>query len=165
MIGNDVVDLKLCRIESNWQRKGFLEKIFTDRELILITNSKNQELLVWQLWSIKEAAYKIWNRQRGQRLFNPKFFKVFLKGNNKGNVVFDNKVYFSKTFFNQNFIHSVVVDKGSDFKTIVYLSNRKKIIKKNGLPFFDDGTNVLNPNVSISNHGVFEKIVMLKSQL
>lgn len=165
MIGNDIVDLKLCRIESNWQRKGFLEKIFTDRELILITNSKNQELTIWQLWSIKEAAYKIVNRQNGQRLFNPKGFDVFLSGNNKGHVVCGNKIYFSKTYFKQNFIHSIVVEKTSDFSAVFYLSDRKKIIKKNDLPFFDDGTSAFSPNVSISNHGSFEKIVILKFQL
>ena len=164
MIGNDIVDLKLCRIESNWQRKGFLEKIYTERELILITDSKNQELTVWQLWSIKEAAYKISNRQNSQRVFNPKFFEVFLSGNNKGNVVCGNKIYFSKTCFKQNFLHSIVVEKILDFSAVHYLSDRKKIIKKNGLPFFDDGTSILNPNVSISNHGNFEKIVILKSQ-
>ena len=47
MIGNDVVDLALAKIESNWQRKGFLNKIFTENEKILIQKSKNQELMVW----------------------------------------------------------------------------------------------------------------------
>ena len=32
MIGNDIVDLDLARTQSNWQRKGFLDKIFTKKE-------------------------------------------------------------------------------------------------------------------------------------
>ena len=32
MIGNDIVDLKLAKNQSNWQRKGFLEKQFTEEE-------------------------------------------------------------------------------------------------------------------------------------
>ena len=31
-IGNDIVDLNLAKTESNWQRKGFLEKQFTQKE-------------------------------------------------------------------------------------------------------------------------------------
>ena len=32
MIGNDIVDLDLARKESNWKRKGFLDKIFSLQE-------------------------------------------------------------------------------------------------------------------------------------
>ena len=35
-IGNDIVDLSLAKIQSNWQRKGFLEKQFTQKEQIEI---------------------------------------------------------------------------------------------------------------------------------
>ena len=31
MIGNDIVDLSLAAIQSNWQRRGFLEKQFTKK--------------------------------------------------------------------------------------------------------------------------------------
>ena len=31
-IGNDIIDLKLAKTQSNWQRKGFLEKQFTQKE-------------------------------------------------------------------------------------------------------------------------------------
>ena len=32
MIGNDVVDLRRALVESNWKRKGFLTKVFSDSE-------------------------------------------------------------------------------------------------------------------------------------
>ena len=33
--GNDIVDLSLAKTESNWKRKGFLEKIFTENSLLI----------------------------------------------------------------------------------------------------------------------------------
>ena len=56
MIGNDIIDLSLAKIESNWQRKGFLEKQFTAKEQQLILEAPNSFVMVWRLWSMKEAA-------------------------------------------------------------------------------------------------------------
>ena len=47
MIGNDIVDLALAQKESNWKRKGFLDKIFTLQEQLFINLSENQEIEVW----------------------------------------------------------------------------------------------------------------------
>lgn len=65
MIGNDVVDLKAAAKESNWRRKGFLDKVFTAREQEALSSFEDQDLLVWLLWSMKEAAYKARQRQFG----------------------------------------------------------------------------------------------------
>ncbi|MEG9326693.1 4'-phosphopantetheinyl transferase superfamily protein [Salinimicrobium catena] len=62
MIGNDVVDLKAAAAESDWSRKGFLEKVFSEEERELICAAADQHQMVWLLWSMKEAAYKA--RQR-----------------------------------------------------------------------------------------------------
>lgn len=63
MIGNDVVDLNLARVQSNWQRNGFLDKVFLTSEKQIIQSSIYQNLLVWLLWSMKEAAYKAHQRR------------------------------------------------------------------------------------------------------
>lgn len=63
MIGNDVVDLKAAAAESNWRRKGFLEKIFLEEERQLVSEAPNRHQMVWLLWSMKEAAYKVRQRQ------------------------------------------------------------------------------------------------------
>ena len=63
MIGNDVVDLGLASRQSNWRRKGFLEKVFSSAELEVITTSTDKGTLVWLLWSMKEAAYKAHQRE------------------------------------------------------------------------------------------------------
>lgn len=65
MIGNDVVDLELAKKQSSWERKGFLERVFTPSERISIGTAGDLHLRVWLLWSMKEAAYKA-----HQRLFN-----------------------------------------------------------------------------------------------
>jgi phosphopantetheinyl transferase (holo-ACP synthase) len=61
VIGNDIVDLALARKESNWKRPG-LNKIFTTKEQLLISSAENPNTMVWNLWSRKRAAYKIYNR-------------------------------------------------------------------------------------------------------
>lgn len=63
MIGNDVVDLRLAAQQSNWRRKGFLEKVFSPVEQEIITTSNDPDVQVWLLWSMKEAAYKAHQRQ------------------------------------------------------------------------------------------------------
>ena len=38
MIGNDIIDLALAKKENNWQRKGFLDKLFTPKEQLQFQN-------------------------------------------------------------------------------------------------------------------------------
>lgn len=66
MIGNDVVDLTAAARESDWRRKGFLEKVFSEREREVIFGAEDHHQMVWLLWSMKEAAYKA--RQRAYSL-------------------------------------------------------------------------------------------------
>ena len=69
MIGNDVVDLNLAKTQSNWERKGFLGKIFTKKEQEFIFNTKSSFEMVWLLWSMKESAYKIYFKKHSVRFF------------------------------------------------------------------------------------------------
>ena len=57
MIGNDIIDLNVAAIESDWQRKGFLEKQFTEEEQTLIKNAEDSFEKVWLLWSMKAVSY------------------------------------------------------------------------------------------------------------
>ena len=82
MIGNDVIDIIQSRYESNWQRKGFLQKIFTTDEQLLINKALNTEIIVWVLWSMKEAAYKIYNRQTKTRAYIPQKLVCSLNSQN-----------------------------------------------------------------------------------
>ncbi len=75
MIGNDIIDLNLARLQSNWERRGYLQKLFTEEEQKFIINSNNQELNVWLLWSMKESVYKAVQRKyKLHRFYDPKQF-------------------------------------------------------------------------------------------
>lgn len=158
MIGNDIVDLKLAKIESNWRRRGFLDKIFTRHEQELILNDSNPEIMVWNLWTRKEAAYKIWNRKTKIRSFNPVQFECFEVENEIGLVKAFDAIYYTKTIVNQNFTYSTAATYKSQFVKLQEI-DRNAIVKINGLPFIKDGAN--KAIISITNHGVFEKIIKL----
>lgn len=53
-----MVDRHLAMVQSNWKRKGFLTKVFSDSERKIIIEAGDSNLMVWLLWSMKEAAYK-----------------------------------------------------------------------------------------------------------
>ena len=161
MIGNDVIDLQLAKIESNWRRIGFLDKIFTKNEQIFIFLSENIEISIWSLWSRKEATYKIWNRQTGVRKFNPIQFECKkVSGNDV--VQFENIIYFTKTQILESHIHSIAVTKIGDLRRIRLISNNIKISKENNIPFLMN-KNKKKQIISKSHHGKFEFIVGLRN--
>ncbi len=161
MIGNDIVDLALALKEINWKRKGYLDKIFTKKEQLLIIKSDNPENMVWNLWSRKEAAYKIFNRNTGIRIYNPLQFECFETDKSIGKVMCNGVLYYTQTEINLDYIHTVSVLNSTDFESIKLLNRNNEIIKIDGIPFLK-GVNkkTLSP-ISISNHGNFEKIVSL----
>jgi phosphopantetheinyl transferase (holo-ACP synthase) len=161
MIGNDVIDLELAKKENNWQRKGFLDKIFTRNEQELIQKSKNPEIMVWNLWSRKEAAYKIWNRETGIHKYNPIKFECFDLDSKDGKVVFETTIYYTRTEISYKFIHTIAVSDIKNLNQVKYLRNDTIILKKNKIPsYLEIKTNQLKP-LSKSNYGSFEYIVAL----
>lgn len=92
MLGNDIVDLQLAAQQSNWRRKGYLEKIFTEQEQLLIAKASDKDKMVWLLWSMKEAAYKIVSIEIGERFYSPKNFECtpnFIDYKINGKVLFE----------------------------------------------------------------------------
>ncbi len=163
MIGNDVVDLELAQRESNWKRKGFLNKLFTDTEQVLIHESEFPEKMVWNLWSRKEAAYKIVNRQTRIRLFNPIQLECVATHQNNnfdyGTVRFHNQLLYTKTAITSELVYTEAVLQLSDFESIITITKPQNIQKTNGIPFyFDEEQLVLKP-LSITHHGRFTKII------
>jgi len=165
VIGNDIVDLAVAEVESNWRRKGYLDKIFTMKEQLLISKACNPEIMVWMLWSRKEACYKIFNRQTHIRIFNPIQFEcsemVFENKAFFGTVQFKEKVYYTKTEINEEVVYSVAVFMKSDFSKIKELRKPKMLLKIDGIPNrYDVKLDVLMP-VSISHHGRFIRIISI----
>lgn len=160
MIGNDIVDLALARKESNWQRLGFLEKIFTIKEQLLILNAENPEIMVWNLWSRKEAAYKIYNRQTGIRGYIPTKLECNYENSTSGSVYCNGNVYHTKTEISKDKIYTIAVSQKSDLKEIKELKPTVQIHKRNGIPYVNDANNMLKP-ISRSHHGRFTAMVSI----
>ena len=95
MVGNDLVDLQIAKSESNWRRKGFLEKQFTIKEQQLILKNGNSFNDVWRLWSMKEAAYKVYTQQHKKRFFAPQKFECSFISQSEGMVSFEKNKFFT----------------------------------------------------------------------
>tara|TARA_A100001011_G_C14069855_1_gene739778 strand:- start:88 stop:636 length:549 start_codon:yes stop_codon:yes gene_type:complete len=174
LIGNDIIDLSFARSESNWQRRGFLEKQFTANEQKLILTAKNSFILVWKLWSMKEAAYKIYLQQNETRFFAPKKFDCLLKSGKKGLVYFKDQIFYTSSIVSQKYIFTLasleketkayskivtpeLIDKtiknklvyGSAFSALEI--EQKK--SKNGAPSYYHKDMLLTRSCSISHHG------------
>lgn len=163
MIGNDIVDLVQSRKDSNWRRRGFITKIFNENEQLVIANSYDQEILVWLFWSMKEAAYKIWNRETGKRKYTPNKLACSLVerscGTAAGEVVCEGNHYYTKTIVCPDFIHTIAVRVLDHLDHVVEIKRCEIVKDPLGLPSIAmEGRKELMP-VSISNHGRFEKIV------
>ncbi len=165
MIGNDIVDLMQSRLESNWQRKGFLEKIFTDNEQLLIANDREPEIMVWLLWSMKEAAYKIYNRQTKTREFIPKKLACTILSKDRfhasGRVACLENTYPTESAITKDSIHTVAVSSIANLVDVIEIENKGIRKDGNGLPYFPTSNNIIQ-DVSISHHGRFEKVVAIR---
>lgn len=157
MIGNDIVDLALAKKENNWKRKGYLDKIFTKNEQLLIASSQNQEIMVWNLWSRKEAVYKIYNRKTGIRAFIPLKIECFEVDSEIGIVSCLGETYYTKTEITKEFVNTIAVLQKSDFNKVLVVEKSIKIKNIDGVPFMESNDQI----VSISHHGNFKEIVTL----
>lgn len=161
MIGNDIIDLALAKKESNWKREGFLNKIFTAEEQLLIFQSSSPENMVWNLWSRKEAAYKIYNRQTQNRNYNPMQLICSDVYSEVGKVIYKGNIYFVKTEITNEYIHTIAVTNIQDFKNLRLVDSSVKIHKKDGIPEIVIENNPEPKPISISHHGRFERKVMI----
>jgi hypothetical protein len=68
VIGNDIVDA-LAR--KKWKRPGYLNKIFTTKEQLLISSAENPEYHGMEFMESEGSAYKIYNRATGIQGYFP----------------------------------------------------------------------------------------------
>jgi len=153
MIGNDVVDIELASKESNWQRSGFLDKLFMPHEQALINNAPVPEIVVWTLWSMKEAAYKIYNRQTKIRAFIPKHLQCF-----EERVHCNGWVYHTKTSYTDSMIHTIATPSREELDKVVEIDDAEIVKDTYGFPYIY-GKKKLQP-VSVSHHGRYYKVVV-----
>jgi phosphopantetheinyl transferase (holo-ACP synthase) len=105
--GNDIVDMTTAAVESNWKRKDFLKKIFTQKEQVYILNAAAPTQMVWKLWSMKESAYKIYTRQFGGRFFAPQKLSCTILNETAGRVIINNISYQTITSSAKDYMYSI----------------------------------------------------------
>ncbi|WP_438712026.1 4'-phosphopantetheinyl transferase family protein [Aquimarina muelleri] len=179
MIGNDIVDLQVAKVQSNWQRRGWLQKICTSAEQKDILSSKNPEMLVWKYWSMKEATYKAHQRHfKLSPVFNPKSFECTLGGK----VYVDSFVYKTNTEIQNKYIYTIAMISNKDcfssiYENIVDISSKvKKILcqklnipisliylekDNNGVPTIRIDQKTTPIPISITHHGQYSAFVAL----
>ena len=145
MIGNDIVDIEYSRLESNWKRRGFLDKLFTNKEQEVIHNYYDAEVMIWNLWSAKESVYKIVSRKEGRIFYTPKQFEIFpdelpVDGFfSSGSVAHGENTFFYETIFEKGCIHTIAFEKEKNYHSSFHsigkdqspsLFVRKKLLEK-----------------------------------
>ncbi len=178
MIGNDIVDLQLASIQSNWQRRGWLQKIFTQLEQKEIYNSSSPDLQVWKFWSMKEAAYKA-----HQRCFYhaPTFNPNKIECVSATSVCIEKYVYELTTEFTKQYVYSIARSTGAYYYSKIFQAEknpreelkkliRSSITKKDRLYFKKDSNGIPNLYIdgrcskipfSLTHHGDYSAYVML----
>ena len=108
MIGNDIVDLQEARLKSNWERPGFLEKVFSSTEQNLIHQSEHPSQIVWRLWTMKESAYKFYLQKKPSAIrgFYPAKIETQLHSSSMGLVSIKGIVLSTTSIIHPDYIFS-----------------------------------------------------------
>ncbi|MDG5491005.1 4'-phosphopantetheinyl transferase superfamily protein [Psychroserpens sp. SPM9] len=151
MIGNDIVDLK--HSASNWKRQRFLDKVFTKKEQFLVLSSENQHQMFWLLWSMKEAAYKVYVQQFGERFFNPKRLVCALISEAKGIVSINNIKYVTISEITEDYVYTIAnanrqkAEKSFIFKAEIHPYRTQSSLLKQAFIESVSETRNIEPNV------------------
>jgi phosphopantetheinyl transferase (holo-ACP synthase) len=158
MTGNDIVDLATAAVESNWKRKGFLDKLFTLKEQQYINGCTFPDAMVWRLWSMKESAYKIHIRKCGERLFAPQKFRCSLLSQTAGIVEYHNNSYQTNSITAKDYVYSTAkrtgIENGEFIDSCFYLPkvvylNQQQFIYKKVIDHYKTVTGDLQKNISV----------------
>lgn len=156
MIGNDIVDLGIAAVESNWQRRGFLDKIFTVAEQFLIHTAKDAGMMVWLMWTMKESAYKAATDESKLKSFAPRALScnnlIWHDHHALGHVIYQDKIYFCESTLTQRYIHTIAAS-----STALLKSAKLNIA---GYDESDRSYRDSNP-ASVSHHGAFLALIYL----
>lgn len=172
MLGNDLIDLQLAQVQSDWKRKGYLSKLFNDDEQRAIALAQDPGLLVWMMWSMKEAAYKVHNRNSGIRRYEPLAYSCMLEMNGvstaQGAVMKGNESFPCRSSVYQGMLHTVALGRGAVFGEVktVHMENQQDYRKAfgsqsglvlakcpKGLPMVYDPASGRTGPASVSHHG------------
>ncbi len=192
MVGNDIIDLNEARCSSNWERPGFLHKIFTPKEQLIIAESADSFTTVWHLWSMKESAYKVFIQAGGKPFFNPTRIECSIDAEQNGEVLIDGISLKTCTSIHSDYIFSTATLNNTDLDTAIFqltetnskhqsafmqqqllndfsekntLDCAKLHLKKTeaGVPILHYKNVLLNASISITHHGNYGAYSILKN--
>ncbi|WP_424493621.1 4'-phosphopantetheinyl transferase family protein [Salinimicrobium sp. GXAS 041] len=158
MIGNDVVDLQLAAIQSNWKRKGWQQKVFLEAEQELIWNTEKPTVAVWLLWSMKEAAYKAHQRHfELDRRLNWKILECrlseFSEEQASGEVKIEGKSYFTTSRITLEAIHTTAVNRyETAFKNGIFKASSEEM-KQTFLKLVSENSGATAGNIQLQKNG------------
>jgi phosphopantetheine--protein transferase-like protein len=170
VIGNDIVDLKKAKTDSNIFRPRYMEKVLSQNEQNLVLSSPKPEQDFWRLWTMKESAYKAFQRKFNSKpVFNPFAFHCELMDSENGLVHFGGDyVKTTTTFYRENYTYCSVSCSASSSSFIANSkeqlirnlrmefgeSSQPQLLKlKNNLPFIKIASKTIP--VSITHHGIY----------
>ncbi len=183
MVSNDIIDIAYTRLHSDWQRRGFLHKIFNGEEQDMILSVSDPFSLVWRLWSMKESIYKLQMDATSVHKYNPSKISCHIIDEINGTVSIDHQTYDTTTNQTAEYIYTYAVkDNRSEIihkiininsseqqSELCYnrlinevsiqlgLNPDKLTIRKssNGIPSLYFQENKLDIDISITHHGSF----------
>lgn len=176
IIGNDIIDWQNAKKQLHKLRIRCLEKLFNTSEIHYINNHNLPILAFWHLWSVKESAYKAWQRlENTKSVFNPNAFCCQDIQSHLVRVVNGGFSCQVVTVFNSAYIYSQCQSKSLNFKILKsnfeflnFKNQREKQgwhIQKtsNNIPnLFDPKHNIQKP-LSISHDNEFTAVCWVDS--
>lgn len=158
-IGHDLIDLQLAKKESDIFRRGYLQKVLTENEQGFLYKSRDIALSFWQMWSMKEAVYKILRQKGEERGYYPKKIEVLSFELIHGVVSYKQHLFYTQTSISSDYIETIALEDCHHFKNILRLKNNVILNKNQEMPFLT--INKKNQPVSKSHHGKFESIITI----
>jgi phosphopantetheinyl transferase (holo-ACP synthase) len=159
MIGVDLVDRHQATLESNWKRRGFLDKLFCKDEQALINKHPDPEQIIWLLWSMKEAAYKIYSRKLDIRSFAPAKIHChptdLTSNRSLGIVCITGETFYTSSNINKALIYSTAAENNDKLNAITV-----NIYDLNTITDYQS----LKPQ-SVSHHGKFLALAYIEETL
>ncbi len=169
MIGNDIVDLKT--ISAKWQCHRFLNKVFSSEEQQHIKEARDKHLLVWRLWSMKEAAYKNYLQHDPTRFFNPKRITCQIINDSEGLACIKGVTSFTYSTTTEDYVHTTATFADFSPKTIkIYRTSRtdrqtqSAFIKEKLIKSISNETGIINNQLSIKKSPLGVPLICFKSK-
>ena len=173
MIGNDVIDLAFQKqLFRQFKNSRLNQKIFSDQELVLIDKEDNLRLL--RRWTMKEAAYKAYQRLHQLKpKFNPASIHTEIKDQNLGFAIIADHQFKLKTDQNDDYIYTYIDYQNAQIslryeskddlitKLSDYFSAQSISISKDSLNIPSIHINDKSKPISLTHHGSYQWAMFL----